>query len=155
MTYLEALWRLVERSARTAGDGSILVLDQGPLYLLSKPDLLDQHLAPWREEMLEKFSSLLDAVVWLDAPDDVLVERIAGRSQRHRLKGAPLATALGSLATARTVLEEALSRVGESDESPAILRFDTSRVSAGAIAETVLDSLDGAVRNERLTGVRI
>jgi len=154
MIYLEALSRLVERRARAAGDGSILVLDQGPLYLLSRPRLLDSHLATWREGMFETFSSLLDAVVWLDAPDDVLVERISGRTQRHRLKGAPLATALGSLATTRTALEEALSRLGATDESPMFLRFDTSRVSSGEIAETVLCRVGGVVRTNGAVGVQ-
>jgi broad-specificity NMP kinase len=142
MVYLRALSRIVERAA--PGSGSVFVFDQGPLYLLNRPRLLDERLATWREEMFQTWASLLDAVFWLDAPDAVLVERIDGRSDWHRLKGAPLATALDSFEKTRAVHEEALSRLEALADGPVILRFDTSRASPDAIADAIDHALNGA-----------
>jgi shikimate kinase len=144
MVYLKALPAIVERGA--PGNGSILVLDQGPLYLLNRPRLLDDRLTDWRQGMFETWALLLDAVVWLDAPDAVLVERIASRSTWHRLKGAPPETAASSLANTRALHEETLSRLEGRAGGPVILRFDTSRVSSDTVAEALLQTVDESVR---------
>jgi shikimate kinase len=143
MVYLRALPRVVARGA--PGDGSILVLDQGPFYLLDRPLLMDERLANWREEVFETSAAFMDAVVWLDAPDSVLVERIAGRRNWHRLKEAHPSTALASLARTRAVHEQALSKLKTRLSGPVILHFDTSRVSSGEIADAILQTVGGAI----------
>jgi shikimate kinase len=141
MAYLRALPGLVER--RPPGEGSVLVFDQGPLYLLSEAQLIDHRLARWRQETLDRWASLLDAVVWLDAPDAVLVGRIDGRSKWHRLKGQPAETAIDVLAEARAVYEGMISRLDARDDGPTILRFDTSRTSPDEVVDAVLKAVDG------------
>jgi hypothetical protein len=141
MVYLRALPPLVAR--RPPGDRSVLIFDQGPLYVLGRPRLLDARLAPWRQEMFERWASLLDAVVWLDAPDGVLVGRIGERPKWHRLKGQPADAAIDVLAKTRAVYEEMLSNLEARDDGPGILRFDTSRTSPEEIADAVLGAVDG------------
>ncbi len=141
MVYLRALPRLIER--RPPHEAEVLVFDQGPLYLLSEAQLRDERLATWRRETLETWASLLDAVVWLDAPDDVLVERIDARSKWHRLKGGRPETAVDVLAEARAAYGEMISSLAARDDGPAILRFDTSRASPDDVVDSVLERVDG------------
>ena len=142
MVYLRALPTLVERRRR-AGT-SVLVFDQGPLYVLGRPRLQDARLAAWRQDMFELWATLLDVVVWLDAPNVVLGQRIDTRRKWHRLKGKP-ADAVGEVLSAtRAVYEDLLSRLeARGDHRPVVLRFDTSRTSAEQIADAVLEALDG------------
>ena len=141
MAYLRALPAVVER--RPPGAGGVLVFDQGPLYLLGRPRVMDTRLATWRQEMFESWASLLDVVVWLDAPDPVLVERIDGRSKWHRLKGQPANATTDVLTESRAVYEDMISRLEGRDDRPAILRFDTSDAPPDEIADALLNDVDG------------
>jgi hypothetical protein len=138
MAYLHALPRLLD------GEGSFssrtLVFDQGPVFFLTRPSLMDKRLASWHDRTFDVWASLLDVVVWLDAPDAVLTERINSRGKWHALKGAHGHTAAKVLTTSRTVYEDALSRLDGHRAGPTILRFDTSRHSANEIGEAVLSA---------------
>lgn len=149
MVYLSTLPHVVER--RPPSEASMLVFDQGPLYLLSEAQLRDDRLAAWREKTLETWGSLLDAIVWLDAPDAVLVERIDTRNKWHRLKGERLETAIDVLAEARAAYEDMLSSLAARADGPAILRFDTSRASPDEVVDAVLKGVEGfalAIRSD-------
>jgi thymidylate kinase len=129
MAYVRALPVVLSGPRRPAGD--VLVFDQGPLYTLAREPLRDARLRDWWESSLALWRSLLDVVVWLDAPDDVLVERIHGRAIEHRYKGAERDAALAGLAADREVYTGLLDR-------PQILRVDTSRQATDEIAAAVL-----------------
>ena len=65
--------------------------------------------ARWWQQTLTAWGSLLDVVVWLDASDAVLLERIDARDKEHRLKGAGITRGVAVLArrpgaTTRTLL---------------------------------------------------
>jgi len=141
MVYLRSLPRLVERCA--SGEANVLVFDQGPLYLLSQDELIDERLDEWREEVVDAWASLLDAVVWLDAPDAVLAERIDGRTKWHRLQGQPAETAIEVIAGARGIYEGMISRMEAQDDGPTMLRFDTSRISADDVADAIIKDVGG------------
>jgi len=74
---------------------ALVVLEQSPQsFPTSKrtfPYFDDATVTPafdaWWEDMLRLWVGELSAIVWLDAPDDVLWRRINGRSQLHRTKG--------------------------------------------------------------------
>jgi broad-specificity NMP kinase len=138
MAYVEAVPRILERGY--LADADIIAFDQGAIYFVSRPSLLNDRLEPWREKVLDTWASLLDVVVWLDAPDQVLTERINSRTEWHRLKGATDETAAQALATTRRVYENAISRLTERGQGPAILRFDTDRRPASEIADAVLSA---------------
>ena len=75
--------------SRAEYEGGVTLLDQGPLYALVRLKAQGKNVTGraaferWWNEMLEQWASHLDLVVWLDAPDAVLWERINGRDQRH------------------------------------------------------------------------
>jgi AAA domain len=143
MVYLRTLPRLVER--RPPGEGNALVFDQGPLYLLSQDELIDERLDAWRQETLETWAPILDAIVWLDAPNRLLLERINGRSKWHRLKGQPVEIAIDVLAEARAVYEAMMSSLAVHNDGPTILRFDTSRISPDDVADAVITTVGFSV----------
>ena len=102
------LGRLValESVARRPDDG-VLVLDQGPLYTLSRlmaarPDCAGDG---WITRRTARWANLLDAVVLLDAADEVLVERIRTRPKDHAVKASGDGDALAAVARQRDELE--------------------------------------------------
>ena len=94
--------------SRAEYEGGVTLLDQGPLYALVRLKAQGKNVTGraaferWWNEMLEQWASHLDLVVWLDAPDAVLWERINGRDQRTR-RSAPRArrVSASSAATGR------------------------------------------------------
>jgi hypothetical protein len=141
MAYLQTLPRILARTPCSAG--KTIVFDQGPVYFLTRESLRSERLATWRQGVLSMWAPLLDVVAWLDAPDELLKQRINSRSKWHALKGAPSRTAGEVLTTSRAVYEAALAELGSHPPRPVILRFDTSRQSAGEIAGEILAALGG------------
>lgn len=135
MAYLDALPGVLAQRERTRGP---VVLDQGPVFFLTRPILMDARLEGWRERTLAGWRPVLDAVVWLDAPDHVLVERINARAKPHALKGEPATAAIDVLTRARADYEALLARLETDEGGPLVLRFDTSQGSADEVAERVL-----------------
>jgi shikimate kinase len=118
------------------------VLDQGPLFALArllwteKPLTRTRTFEAWVEEMLDGWSRALAAIVWLDAPEDVLIGRINGRAQQHEVKGASASAAADLLRRHRAAYDR-LFTVVERLGRPEVLSFDTSIASVGAIADAV------------------
>src|SRR5262245_9628182 len=78
---------------RAAPAGGLVVFDHGPLFRLARlsafgPRLVESAaFARWRRAAVARWARLLDAVVWLDAPDALLAARIDARDEAHRMKG--------------------------------------------------------------------
>jgi anion-transporting ArsA/GET3 family ATPase len=136
MAYLQAL----PRALRARGL-EIVIFDQGPIFFLTRPLLLDERLGAWWQRTFERWSSILDVVVWLEAPDPVLLERIDARSKHHRIKGRRDQAALDVLAESRRAYSDALARLEGQARAPMILRFDTSLRSADEVVDEVLTRL--------------
>jgi thymidylate kinase len=146
MTYLQALPRVLDREGcpeRT------IVFDQGPIYLLARPRLQGERLRPWWDRTFDDWAERLDAVVCLDAPDEVLLERIDGREKRHALKGREHEPAREALTRTRAVYEDALARLESRPLPPTILRFDTSRETAGDVVDGILALLEAMRAGQR------
>jgi hypothetical protein len=145
MVYLQALSRILERQdpMRTR----FRVMDQGPVYSLTKlcelglEPLTTERLARWWEESLDRWASLLDVIIWLDAPDQVLIERINIRGKRHLLKGARDRDARDVLAQSRARYEYVISRLSTRRQAPEVLRYDTGRQALDEVVNTVISAL--------------
>lgn len=131
---LRALPRVLERRA----PGEILVFDQGPLFTLTRPRMLDARLHAWSGATFELWMTLLDVVVWLDAPDAELIARIRARPKTHRIKDARDEDARDWIARDRERFGPVLDRVEAAPGGPAVLRFDTSQHAPEAVARDVL-----------------
>jgi adenylate kinase family enzyme len=152
LVYVNRWGRVLSRQAPRAG--TILVFDQGPLYAMvrleaeAKPFTTSPAFEAWREEMLERWANELDAVVWLDAPDDVLWDRINERPQGHKKKGQEADAGRRFIARYRRSFEEVL-RVMEELGGPQILRLNTSTASAEELVETLGPRLHLPERSRR------
>ena len=72
--------------------GTIVLLDQGPIYTLARADVhgvrWDGALGRWRRSQLDHWGRRLDVLAILEAPDEVVVGRIRSRAKAHALKDA-------------------------------------------------------------------
>ena len=126
--------------ARAAKPGvSVLVLDQGPVYTMVRlreavPDVV--RTAPfnrWWRHTVESWAQALDAIVVLDAGDDVLLSRIGSRSKPHALKHESPARARHGLLRERVLQAATVAEIRRRRALP-VLRFDTSRDPVDRIA---------------------
>lgn len=118
----------------------VTVLDQGPIFALArllwsgKPVTSSEWFQSWLSEMVGRWSLELDAIVVLQAPDEVLLERINRRDRLHDVKGKSTSDALRLLESHRSAYTRVLDAF-DRREGPRALRFDSSRMPAEAIAE--------------------
>lgn len=130
MLYLDVLAQVL--SLPKTVDAELYVFDQGPVYHLATiaapgPMMaVPEHLGSWWKDSLDTWASLLGLVVWLDAPDASLVERIDGREKWHSLKGAPEAAVSRELARRRTLHDGLVTELARRPGGPDVVRFDTS-----------------------------
>ena len=135
---------------RRTPSGTVLLFDQGPLYALvrleaeEKPFTTRRAFERWRDEMLAGWVGELSLVVFLDAPDAVLWDRINGRPQGHKAKSEEATEGLRFIARYRRSFEALLRKVEESG-GPQVLRFDTGSTTPAQIAERV----DAVLRSAR------
>jgi len=141
MVYLKGWHRVFRQQA--INTGSLVVLDHGPVFKLATlqafgPERLrSEAVQTWWNDMVRQWASMLDMVIWLDAPDAILEKRINTRSQRHLVKGKSEPEVVQFLARYRTSYEQTLAKL-RVDGGPAILQFDTSQTSMEKITQQVL-----------------
>jgi shikimate kinase len=150
-------WDRYLGSRRERGAG-VVVLDQGPLFAFArllwgmKPVTREDTFRAWMDETLERWSSALDAIVWLEAVEDTLRERIDRRDKRHEAKAASREDALELLTSHRLAYERVLGAV-EGTGAVRVLRYDTGTRSAAEIADELAVTLDDP-EARRLTDAR-
>lgn len=142
-------WREVLR--QEAADGATAVLlDHGPVFKLATlnefgpESLKTDQFANWWDRMFKQWASTLDLVIWLDAPDTILDERINSRDQRHSVKGKSESEVVHFLARYRTSYEEILAKLRIAGATQ-LLQFDTSRTSIEQVADEILSALNRSV----------
>ena len=141
MVYLKAWPRVLTQQAWN--NGTVILLDHGQVFKLATllafgPDKLRcEDFEKWWNSMLKQWAYTLDTVIWLDAPDTLLVERINRRSQRHVVKGQSEQEAYGFLARYRASYEEIMAEL-RANGGPTLLQFNTSQASIEQIVDEVL-----------------
>lgn len=141
MTYLEAGLHVLGQQGTK--NGSVTLLDHGPIYRLAflrefGPEITtSQTYRTWWASLHDQWIATLDMVIWLDAPDATLLERIRARDQRHTIKELSVQEACKVLARYRKSFERTIAE-SVADHQPRLLRFDTGQTSAEQIADSVL-----------------
>jgi hypothetical protein len=144
-TRLRALRPAVARAA--ASGAPLALLDEGPVYALAKLEAYG-HVSGeegffgtrWRDA-LARWREVVDLVVWLDAPDALLVRRIRGRAKAHPVKVAGPLEATRFISRYRAAYDTIVARMCTSG-GPRLLRLDTSTGDAVEHAARVIETLD-------------
>jgi shikimate kinase len=138
---LNALHQLLGRES--AKNYKTLLLDEGTIFALVKLLTFSNEAGShgrfnkWTESLLDRWAGRLDAVIWLDAPDAVLAERIRARGKAHRVKDKSDEEIYEFLAHYRRSYESVLSKLS-ARHNLKLIRFSTERESLDEIAEKVL-----------------
>jgi energy-coupling factor transporter ATP-binding protein EcfA2 len=156
MIRLQAAERILDRES---GRGpSLLVFDQGPVYTLAHlrwalrsslsargPGALWQRGVPY-------WAQKLDAVVVLEAGDEVLLHRIRTRSKPHSLRRVDLARACRSLQKERKLYETLIGDLLGARPSLQVLRLDTATRSLNDIVTSVAEFLERGMTSPQRQG---
>ena len=147
LVYLQG-WSKVLLKEAGSGNAAIL-LDHGPVFKLATlnefgPEKLKaDSFETWWDNMFKQWALTLNMVVWLDAPNAVLENRINSRDQRHLVKGKNESEVVQFLARYRASYEETLSKL-KTHGGPLLLQFDTSQTSIEKVADEILFAINTA-----------
>ncbi len=146
MLYLMVWHRAIKRRRQT--DDLATVFDHGPIFRLALlrefgPEITRSKLfGRWWRTWLRRWMATLDAVVWVDAPDEVLVSRLRQRGHRFLAAGASDLEMQVFLDRYRTAFEKILA--SSPNSPPRVMRFRSDEGSVDAIASEVLTGLGTA-----------
>ena len=141
IVYLKG-WHRVLR--RPTANGVIIALEKGPVLRLAQLRAFDsgnissRRFDEWWVSLLKQWAHTLEMVVWLDAPDGILLERIRARARpRHTIKERSEKEYGEFLARYRASIEGVFSSLRASG-GPMVIRFDTDQESLGQIVDKTL-----------------
>jgi hypothetical protein len=140
---ISASQAIVERASATPG---VLLLDQGPLFTMLRlmeaagVEAQGSRRERWWRRELSAWASTLDLAVVLDAPDDVLLERVRARAKPHDLKEHSWPDARKELARWRALLEDLIADL-QAHGDVKVLRIDTGEKSMVEVAAGTMRAL--------------
>lgn len=126
----------------------VIILDQGPAYLLTEtckfgPNYLrEQKADAFWQGLYSRWSGTLDMIVWLDAEDTDLLNRIRSRDKGHVVKNESAETTFEFLSSYREAYGRTITKLSANRPDLKILRFNTSRESPEEIACHLLIEFD-------------
>jgi shikimate kinase len=133
---------------------TMVILDQGPVFLLNElisygsGNFKNQRLKIWLASMLKNWAVTLNCVVWLDAPNTVLFERIRSREKWHLVKSKNELEVIKFLDQYRRSYANVLSLLEANVQALNILRFDTNQDSVNSIVKKLLVEFGGFIQEE-------
>ena len=145
LIYLRGWPRVLKQQAAQGGDA--ILLDHGPVFKLATLNgfgpvrLQTKGLGSGWNDMFRQWASIVDIVIWLDAPDPILEKRINSRNQRHAVKGRSEFEVLNFLARYRASYEQILAKWATYGK-PILLKFDTSQTTIEQVADEVLRTIN-------------
>ena len=141
VAYLE-IWPRVLTQIKP-NNGKAILLDQGPIFKLATlnafgPEILkSQGLEEWWGYVLTQWANILDVVIWLNAPNEILGKRINVRNKRHVIKGKIEQDVNHFLRKYQESYQQIFEKVATYNQ-PVKLQYDTSQESIEQIVEDVL-----------------
>lgn len=141
MVYLKGWPSVLSRQATQ--NTTVILLDHGPVFKLATLDafgperLKSQGFEWWWNSMFKQWALTLDVLIWLDAPGQILLNRINTRSQRHDVKGKSEREATSFLTNYQKSYEQVLAKLAAYG-GPTPVQFDTNQSSVEHIVDKVL-----------------
>lgn len=143
LIYLKTWPRVLTQQA--ANNRGAILLDQGPVFRLATlhafgpEDIRKPAAVTWWNKMFKLWAPVLDIVIWLDAPNTVLEQRINTRTRWHLVKGKSKQDTSQFLDWYRISYHEVLTRLS-ANGGPRLIKFDTSQTSTPEVVNAVLDA---------------
>jgi deoxyadenosine/deoxycytidine kinase len=149
MVYLKA-W-LYELRKRPYNLDHVIILDHGPIYRLALmrefgPEFTkSQTYQRWWSTLLNEWITALDVIIWLDAPNSILLDRIHERDRWHTIKEKSDTEAFDFLTHHRIFLEQIITE-SVNDHQAKLLWFDTNQESIDQMVGKILDAFEAIRR---------
>ena len=127
-------------------DPRVIVLDQGPVYLLAEmrefgPEYMRGEKAdPFWQQLFQRWAQTLDLLVWLDADDATLMERIRSREQEHIVKNETGSKMTEFIDCYRRIFDTTVSALKTYNPGLKVLRFDTGKWTTNEIRDEILSA---------------
>jgi deoxyadenosine/deoxycytidine kinase len=145
LVYLNA-WHhfLIRQKSNTE---HLILLDQGPIYRLASlsefgPEMtVSSKYMRWRDRILNQWGDTLQVIVWVDAPNAVLMERIQARSRKHRVKHKSEQAIYQFLDRYRSSYHQIIDKI-KADHDLLVLQFDTDQENSDQIVNKILATLN-------------
>jgi deoxyadenosine/deoxycytidine kinase len=144
--YLETLHKLLKREA--SGNHKAIIFDEGPVYMLSRIQVFGHKalntgfFEEWWHTSVSHWANLVDVIVWLDADDSVLAQRLRTRNQQYPIGDTTDRSLREFLARYRLAFERVISELTACN-GPKVIRFTTHDQSIKQIADKLICGLDG------------
>lgn len=136
MIYLTAWPDIVSRPSQKLH--SVQLLDLGPVYRLTFLQEFGSQLTKqplfieWCDQVLQRWRSVIDLLIWLDAPNEVLLDRIKTREKSHVVKERSQEESKEFFTRYRAGYERIISQWA-ANEGPPVLRIDSSQFTVSEI----------------------
>jgi hypothetical protein len=142
--YLETWIPYIRSQIRAKG--LVAVLDPGSIYWLAAlqefapPVAHDRYFQRWWERKLRLWSCVLDIVVWLEAPPEILLRRVMARDEWHEAKTQEPDSALDTFRRFQVAYQRLISQV-TSHKAVKVFHYQTDQVSTEQMAEELLSEM--------------
>jgi len=143
MVILNGWYRVLRR--QTFISNKIYVLDKGPLMILAQlrifgPNCINNNESAekWWYYIYKQWASTLDLIIWLDATDAILLDRVRKRRKWHSIKGQTDDQAFALNARFRSEYEQLISLFTAGADSPKVIEYDTGLDSLDKVIEKTL-----------------
>jgi len=140
MAYLETWIPHLQKQA--AEKDIVCVLDPGSVYWLTTirefgPESARRpKMVRWWNEKLRQWGQALGLIIWLDAPDELLLHRVLTRDEWHPVKTQSPEETLEQFSRLRKGYEEIIDLM-TSQGGPPVLKFRTDQMAPKEIADRV------------------
>jgi hypothetical protein len=145
MAYLDCWLPYLQKEA--VKKNIIAVLDPGSVYWLSNLCEFGAEITQspqfkkWWDAMYQRWASALDAIIWLDAPDELLYNRVIHRNEWHEVQQQAQDVAVASFVHYREWYGK-ITKAIASQRDVKTFSFRTDQVSTEQIANQVLAGLN-------------
>jgi thymidylate kinase len=122
----------------------VILLDQGPIFLMTvlsefgPQGLKTPNAQEFWKKITDQWVHTLDLVIWLDASDEILIQRIRNRPSEHLMKDKTDAEIKGFLAQYRIGYEGLINTFVTRNREIKVMQLDTGKYSVDDLVKNIL-----------------
>ena len=145
---INALRQLLRRESEKGY--RLMLLDEGEVFGLARlraygAGCLSSDSITWMSHLLNRVAPTLDAVIWLDAPDAVLAQRIRERAKPHRTKNLQEEKICEHVARYRSAFEQIMAELTQRSQVK-VISFRTDSQPLEEIANRIRATAENGLR---------